>query len=123
MHFLLNTFPTRWVETTAARHVQILPTAAVAPQHEINNSPLTLLGGLQEDSTGAVAEEYTRGSILKIDNGCHHVRADHEDLLICARDDELSTRGNRVDETRTGARQIEAPRVFRADLRLDEAGA
>ncbi len=71
---------------------------------------------------GAVAEQHARRAVLVVDDARHHVGADDQRVLVRPARDDLARRRQRVGERRAGGAQVEAPRVVRADLVLQEAG-
>src|SRR5206468_12595968 len=109
------------MKTSAAGHVQELPTAAVTAQDEIDDSVVAILTRFNEHRPGAVPEQNTGRPIAEIDNRCHDVGADHEDFVMGSGRDELCGGGKRVYEARAGAGKIETPSFFRTDFGLDQA--
>src|SRR5438094_7996870 len=57
MHFIFNGFRRRGIEASTGRHVQELAAASVTSQDEIDDSALTVLGGLHKNGSRAIAEQ------------------------------------------------------------------
>ena len=77
--------------------------------------------GAEHDRAGAVAEQHAGRAIGVVDDARHHVGADHERVLRAARRDDRVADRQRIGERRARRRQIESPRLLRADLRLHQA--
>ena len=69
----------------------------------------------------AVAEQHARRAIRVVDDARHHVGADDQRVLVRPGADHLHGRRQRVGEPRARRAQVEAPRVVRADLVLQQA--
>ena len=77
--------------------------------------------GAEHHRAGAVAEQHARRAIGVVDDARHHVGADHERVLGAARRDDRVADRQRVRKGGTRRRQIETPRLVRANLRLHQA--
>ncbi len=89
---------------------------------EVDQSNRIVFGGLENHRACAVAKNHASGAVGVVDDRGHHVRADHQDALVSARGDELRPRLHGVDESGTGAGEIESPHAVGAKLVLNQAG-
>ena len=76
----------------------------------------------QDGRAGAVAEEHAGVAIRPIGDRGQLFRADDEDGVVGVRGDELLRDLDREKESGASGGDVEAGRVFRADLCLHEAG-
>ena len=83
--------------------------------------PSSSLRGGHDDRAGAVAKQHTGRAVFVVDDARHHVSADDESVLVCARRDHLTRRRQRVRERGTRGADIEPPGVMRANLFLNQA--
>ncbi len=105
----------------AGRHAQRRAAGAVDDVREVDDRGLARRRRREHDRAGAVAKQNARRAIRVVDDARHHVRADDERMLDRAGRDQLASRRERVGESRTRRAEVEAPRVDRADLRLQRA--
>ena len=83
---------------------------------------LILFRRFEQNRPGSVSKQNTRRAVFGIHDRGHDVGADDQNLLVCARRDELGAGCEGVDEAGAGAGKVETPGVLCADLVLDKAG-
>src|SRR5262249_42575812 len=121
-HFLRDGIGGGRVERAAAGHVEKLAARPVDVVFEIDDAFVVAGGALEQDGTGAIAEQDACSSVFVIEDGGHFVGANGENLFVRAGADELCADGERVGETRAGGGKVESPGVFCADAILHQAG-
>ncbi len=119
---LIDRLVRRRLQAAARGHAERGAAAAVDLVLEVQNLRAARLGRRHHHRAGAVAEDDAGRAILVVDDARHHVRADHQHVLVRAARHELARRRQRIGERGTGRAQVETPGVVRADLVLDQAG-
>ena len=109
-------------EAAAGGHLQGRAAAAVDLVREAQDVRLVVGRRRQHHRAGAVAEQHAGGAVLVVDDARHDVGADDERVVVRAARDHLQADRQREGEARAGRAQVEAPRVHRADLVLQQAG-
>ena len=74
----------------------------------------------KQNRTRGITEEHERRAILRIENACHHIRADDHYLSMRAAFNELGADGQRIEKSGTRGRKIEAPGARGANLVLNQ---
>src|SRR5262245_58271035 len=77
------------METAAAWHIELLTSGAVNLVVVIENTVLIVIARLEQDNTGAIAEEDECGAILGVENAGHDIGTDDQDFVVPAGFDEL----------------------------------
>jgi trehalose synthase len=109
-------------EAAAGGHLQGRAAAAVDLVREAEDVRIVVSRRRQHHRAGAVAEEHARGAVLVVDDARHDVGADDERAVVRAARDHLQADRQREGEARARRAEVEAPRVHRADLVLQQAG-
>src|SRR5450432_3836562 len=81
-----------------------------------------VFGRFQDDGARTVAEQNAGGAVGVVEDGSHHIRADHQNFLVRAGGYELRSGLQGEDKSRAGGREIEAPTALCSQLVLHQAG-
>ena len=118
----VNRLVRRRPQASAGRHAERGAPTAVDLVLEVEDGAVPGGSGGYDDRAGAVAKQDARRTVGVVENARHHVGADDERVIVGAGRHQLARRRQGVGEGRARGAQVEAPRVTRADLVLDEAG-
>ena len=89
---------------------------------KIDQSHIGVFAALQQDTAGAITEQDTGRTILKIEYRAHLVGANDHHFAMRAAFDELGAGRKCVSKTRTGGRQVISPGSAGPNLVLHQAG-
>ena len=120
VHLLVDRLMRSRIQAAAAGHVQKFSTCALDLCDVIDYS-CAILGRLEQNGSGAIAENDADGTIGVVGHSGILVRSDHQHFLVLSRFDELYPRVQRVNEARASRRDIESPGVLDAQLVLHQA--
>lgn len=113
-----DTLDTRGTCAPARRHIQEALIHGIRAADAVEETDCRVLSAFEQDDTRAVAEQHRRRAIRLVSQEAHPIRPAQQETPSASCLDETRCRRERVDETRAGGGEIEAPGVRDAKLPL-----
>src|SRR5262250_3044318 len=108
------------MQAAAAGHVEGTCSRAINFVFKVQDA-VVVFGGLENYGTGSVAKQNAGGAVGVIQNRRHHISADHQHLLVRARENKLRAHLQGVEKRRARRGKIESPNPFYSELMLNYA--
>jgi hypothetical protein len=89
---------------------------------KVDQPNLVLFCGLNQDRTGAIAENDASGAVGVVDDRRHRIGADDQDLGVRTRLDQLSAHLQGVKKTGASCGKVKSPGAVGTQLVLHQAG-
>ena len=121
MHLCCDRLRRRRMQAPAARHIQRRGTRSIDLMVVVDQSDLAVFARLQQHRTRAIAKDHASRPVRVVDDRAHHIRSNHQHLLVHPALNQLRPYLQRVRKTRARRRKIEPPRALRSNLVLHQA--